>query len=235
MDDLQNDIGLGILVAWLIVSVVFGAIGAAMASEKGASGGAGFLVGFLFNAVGLIIVMLMSPSVEVEARRRIAVEREMARQSAASGSLPAPRTVTSHRDQAPPRRRVATGVEADLEAVVYGQNMRVPDLKVIANRVDEPGKLSGKAYESGVAADTAIWFVWSDVQDRDGDLGNPHERVVLVALPLDSSGRVLEVMRLGPGGREAPKASFASVLFMTQTRFQQLRIGSPTRVKISAV
>ena len=73
----MDDIGLGILVAWLIVSVVFGAIGAAMASEKGASGGAGFLVGFLFNAVGLIIVMLMSPSVEVEARRRIAVEREM--------------------------------------------------------------------------------------------------------------------------------------------------------------
>ena len=226
MDDLLDDIELGILVAWLIVSVVFGAIGAAMASEKGASGGAGFLVGFLFNAVGLIIVMLMSPSVEVEARRRIAVEREMARliNATPAGTLPLKDPATAAELTSPMRK---------LDAVVYGSGQSAGGLKVVENRIGTPNDLNGDAYESGIANGIGIWFVWPEGGERMGDFSNPHRHVSLVAMPLDQDGAVLELMRLAPLEESmSPQHHFVTVLFLTEARFKQLGIPAPERIAI---
>ena len=228
MDDLQNDIGLGILVAWLIVSVVFGAIGAAMASEKGASGGVGFLVGFLFNAVGLIIVMLMSPSVAVEARRRIAVEREMARliNVTPAGTLPLKDPATAA-EFTSPRRKLK------LDAVVYGSGRSAGGLKVVENRIGTPNGLSGALYESGVAKDIGIWLVWPEGGERMGNFSNPHRHVSLVAMPLDQDGAVLELMRLAPQEESmSPQHHFVTVLFLTEARFKQVGIPAPERIAI---
>lgn len=77
MNDLDPDTLLAIMIGTLIaVDIAFGIISARVASGKGRSAALGFLTGFILNVLGLIIVMLMRPSVEAEARRRVEVERE---------------------------------------------------------------------------------------------------------------------------------------------------------------
>ena len=80
MNDLDPNAVLAIVIgAIIVVHLVFGIISARVASGKGRSADLGFLTGFLLNVLGLIIVMLMRPSVEAEARRRVEVEREYER------------------------------------------------------------------------------------------------------------------------------------------------------------
>lgn len=45
----------------IIGAVITGALGRYVASEKGRSGGEGFLLGFLFSILGVIIVALLPP------------------------------------------------------------------------------------------------------------------------------------------------------------------------------
>ena len=81
MNSLDPNAVLAIVIgALVVVHIVFGIISARVASGKGRSADLGFLTGFLLNVLGLIIVMLMRPSVEAEARRRVEVEREYERQ-----------------------------------------------------------------------------------------------------------------------------------------------------------
>lgn len=80
MNDLDPGTFLAIVIgALIVVHIVFGIISARVASGKGRSADLGFWTGFLLNVLGLIIVMLMRPSVEAEARRRVEVEREYER------------------------------------------------------------------------------------------------------------------------------------------------------------
>jgi|NGEPerStandDraft_6_1074524.scaffolds.fasta_scaffold169811_2 hypothetical protein len=65
---------MGILVASLIAWVVIGAIvGFAIGKAKG-RGAAGFFLGFFLGGLGLIIIAVMEPTVEVEANRQAMVE-----------------------------------------------------------------------------------------------------------------------------------------------------------------
>jgi uncharacterized membrane protein YeaQ/YmgE (transglycosylase-associated protein family) len=52
----------------IVLGVISGAIGAAIGSRRGRVGG-GFLLGMFLGIVGWIIVALMSPTAEYEARR----------------------------------------------------------------------------------------------------------------------------------------------------------------------
>lgn len=80
MSDLDPDTFRAIVIgALVVVHIAFGIISARVASARGRSADLGFLTGFLLNVLGLIIVMLMRPSVEAEARRRLEVEREYER------------------------------------------------------------------------------------------------------------------------------------------------------------
>ena len=45
----------------IIGAIITGALGRYVASEKGRSGGEGFLLGFLFSILGVIIVALLPP------------------------------------------------------------------------------------------------------------------------------------------------------------------------------
>ena len=79
MNDFEDFLWI-VIVAIVAVHIVFGIISARVASGKGRSPDLGFLAGFLLNVFGLIVVMLMRPSIEAEARRRIEVEQEYERQ-----------------------------------------------------------------------------------------------------------------------------------------------------------
>ena len=89
MSDLDPDEVLRIVIGALIaVHIAIGIISGRIAAAKGRDPLLGFLTGLLLNVLGLIIVMLMRPSVEAEARRRVAVDREYKRVRSTRPSLP---------------------------------------------------------------------------------------------------------------------------------------------------
>ena len=62
---------------FLLVWVAFGVIGAMIMSKKGRSGVGGFLLGICLGIIGLIVALVMSPSLDHEVERRREIERRM--------------------------------------------------------------------------------------------------------------------------------------------------------------
>lgn len=70
---------MGVLLVWLVVAVVFGVAGAMILSGKGRSPVGGFALGFALWLIGVIIALLMRPSVEAEALRQEEIDRRRRR------------------------------------------------------------------------------------------------------------------------------------------------------------
>lgn len=62
------------ILIFLVIWLVFGAVGAMIMSGKGRSGCGGFALGVLLGPIGLIVALLMRPSEEDEAERQLRIE-----------------------------------------------------------------------------------------------------------------------------------------------------------------
>ena len=68
------------VLAFIIVFILpCGIATAYVLNRRGRSSCLGFAIGFLFGPLGLIIALLMRPSVEHEAKRRLEIEQEVER------------------------------------------------------------------------------------------------------------------------------------------------------------
>ncbi len=75
-----------IILIWLGCGVV----GAMIMSGRGRSGGAGFALGVLLGPIGLIIALLIRPSIEHEAQRQLQIEAVKRRQQSHSEQTSSP-------------------------------------------------------------------------------------------------------------------------------------------------
>ena len=66
-----------IFLIFLLVWVAFGVIGAMIMANKGRSGVGGFLLGICLGIIGLIMALVMRPSLDHEVERRREIERRM--------------------------------------------------------------------------------------------------------------------------------------------------------------
>ena len=62
------------ILIFIVIWLVFGAVGAMIMSGKGRSGCGGFALGVLLGPIGLIVALLMRPSDENEAERQLRIE-----------------------------------------------------------------------------------------------------------------------------------------------------------------
>lgn len=213
MSDLDSDEILAIVIgAIIVVHLVFGIISARVASGKGRSADLGFLTGFLLNTLGLIIVMLMRPSVEAEARRRIEVEREYERQSSRR---------ESHEDAED------YSVVTIKRAVGDSDSVELP-VAVLSNRDQRARGLGILARNPAVGG---VYYCWPEGSSGQIAFRN-NQHLDVCVLAIDAEGIVEEILML-PAYDDAdipPTNPVASAIVVSKQRFESLRIDVGDRV-----
>ena len=233
MNNLDPDAVLAIVIGAIVaVHVVFGIISARVASGKGRSPDLGFLAGFLLNIFGLIIVMLMRPSIEAEARRRIQVEREYKRQrrsgtasvarapsaerrswrrlgSGGTVSIARAPSADGHQRVVVPVRRARYGDVVDLRFVV----LSTPD-----QRADGLSLLSEFV--------TGVLYFWPEGGTHQVNFLNPYSGIDLRVAIADMAGEIVEILTLDAGDDSAiePTNPVASAIAFRAGRFESLGI-----------
>ena len=208
MNNLDPDAVLAIVIGAIVaVHIVFGIISARVASGKGRSSDLGFLAGFLLNIFGLIIVMLMRPSIEAEAQRRIAVEREYKRQQAPRSSLP--RRPAGREDV----RSVTFQRSADFTSV------RLP-VVALSDREQRALGLGILWHDRTVGG---VLYVWPDGGEQRVAFENTlNFQVCFAAIGLD--GSIEEVLTASPGDTVHPTRAVASAVAVPRGRFDSLEV-----------
>ena len=216
MNDLTPDEVLAIVIgALVVVHIVFGIISARVASGKGRSADLGFLTGFLLNVLGLIIVMLMRPSVEAEARRRVEVEREYGRQQTT-------RRTTRESHERPESYNVVTITRA-----VDSLSLRLP-VTVLSDRNLRARGLSMLARDPAAGG---VYYWWPEGGSGQIAFRNNQDFAVCV-LALDAKGIVEEILMLRPNDDAdiSPTNPVASAIAVSRQRFESLRVDVGDRV-----
>ena len=207
MNDLTSDEVLAIVIgALIVVDIIFGIVSARVASGKGRSAELGFLTGFLLSVLGLIIVMLMRPSVEAEARRRVEVEREYERHRSGRES----REDAEDYSVVTIKRTVGDSDSVQLPvAVLSNRDQRARGLGILARNPAAGG----------------VYYCWPE-----GDSGpiafrnNQHLDVRVLAINAD--GVVEEILMLPSYGDAdiSPTKPVASAIAVSRRRFESLGV-----------
>ena len=233
MNNLDPDAVLAIVIGAIVaVHVVFGIISARVASGKGRSPVLGFWAGFLLNIFGLMIVMLMRPSIEAEARRRIEVEQEYERQQR-SGSDPAAHATNVeqerelqgrsglesavHTTDAYARRRATISIRR----ARYGDMVDLP--VVVLSTPDQRARgLSILASE----AITGVFYFWPEGGTHKVNFLNPYSRIEMHVAIVDVEDRIQEFLTLGVGGDSAiePTNPIGSAIVFRAERLKDIEI-----------
>ena len=230
------------LVAWwpswimiiivIVVHIAFGIVSGGVALGKGRSFDLGFLVGFLLNVFGLIIVMLMRPSIEAEARRRIEVEQEYERQQR---SEPDPAAHTADAEQEHERQRRlgpdpaahATYAEGYRRATVSVRRARYED--VIDLRVMVLSTPDQRAHGLSILASeaiTGVLYLWPEGGTHKVNFLNPYSRIEMRVAVIDAEDRIQEFLTLARGDSSViePTSPVGSAIAFRAWHFESLDI-----------
>lgn len=208
MNNLDPDAVLAIVIGAIVaVHVVFGIISARVAGGKGRDPLLGFALGLLLNIFGLIIAMMMRPSIEAEAQRRIQVEREYKRQQVTPASLPRRpagredvRSVTFQRSADYTSVRLSVVVLSDREQRALGLGILRRDRTI-----------GGALY------------VWPDGGAHQVAFENTlNFQICFAAIGLD--GSIEEVLTASPGDMVHPTRAVASAVAVPRGRFDSLEV-----------
>ena len=212
MNDFEDFLWI-VIVAIVAVHIVFGIISARVADGKGRDPLLGFALGLLLNIFGLIIAMMMRPSIEAEARRRIAVEREYKRQQAPPASLP---QRSAGREDV---RSVTFQRSADSTSV------RLP-VVVLSDREQRALGLGILRHDRTIGG---VLYVWPDGGAHQVAFENTLDfQVCFAAIGLD--GSIEEVLTASPGDMVHPTRAVASAVAVPRGRFDSLEIGVGDKV-----
>ena len=216
MNDFEDFLWI-VIVALVAVHIVFGIISARVADGKGRDPLLGFALGLLLNIFGLIIAMMMRPSIEAEAQRRIQVEREYERQRRPA---PVARTTNAdgHRRVIVPIRRARYGDVVDLRFVV----LSTPD-----QRADGLSLLSEFI--------TGVLYFWPEGGTHKVSFLNPYSDADLRVAIVDTSGTIGEILLLAAGSDSMiePISPVASAIAFRAQRFDSLGIDIGDKVVLS--
>ena len=210
MNDFEDFLWI-VIVAIVAVHIVFGIISARVASGKGRSPDLGFLAGFLLNIFGLIVVMLMRPSIEAEARRRIEVEQEYERQQR-SGPDPAAHATDAegHRHETIPVRRARYGDVIDLHVIVLSTlDQRARGLSVLASE-----------------AVMGVLYFWPEGGTHKVEFLNPYSKIKMHVAVVDAEDRIEEFLTLTAGDNSAiePTNPVGSAIAFRAERLEDIEI-----------
>ena len=212
MDNLDPDAVLAIVIGAIVaVHIVFGIISARVASGKGRDPLLGFALGLLLNIFGLIIVMLMRPSIEAEARRRIEVEQEYGRQQR-SGPDPVVHATDAegHRHETISVRRARYGDVIDLRVIVLSTpDQRARGLSVLASE-----------------AVMGILYFWLEGGTHEVKFLNPYSRIKMHVAVVDAEDRIQEFLTLAAGDDSAiePTNPVGSAIAFRAERLEDIEI-----------
>lgn len=207
MSDLDSDEVLAIVIgAIIVVHLVIGIICGQIAAAKGRDPLLGFVTGALLDIFGLIIVMLMRPSVEAEARRRVEVERAYERQ----------RSGRQSREDAEDYSVVTIKRSVD-----DSDSIQLP-VAVLSNR-DQRARGLGILARNPAAG--GVYYCWPE-----GDNGpiafrnNQHLDVCVLAI--NAEGVVEEILMLPSYGDAdvSPTNPVASAIVVSRRRFESLEV-----------
>ena len=217
MNRLDPDVVLAIVLGVLIgVHLITGIISSRIAAAKGRDPLLGFAIGLLLNIFGLIIAMMMRPSIEAEAQRRIQVEQEYERQR-----RPAPIARATNADGhwrvIVPVRRARYGDVVDLRFVV----LSTPD-----QRADGLSLLSEFI--------TGVFYFWPEGGTHKVSFLNPYSDADLRVAIVDTSGTIAEILILAAGGDSAiePISPVAAAIAFLAERFERLEIHTGDKVAL---
>ena len=220
MNDFEDFLWI-VIVAIVAVHIVFGLISARVADGKGRDPLLGFALGLLLNIFGLIIAMMMRPSIEAEAQRRIQVEREYERQRRPA---PVARTTNAdgHRRVIVPNRRVIVPIRR----ARYGD---VVDLRfVVLSTPDQ--RADGLSLLSEFI--TGVLYFWPEGGTHKVGFLNPYSSLDLRVAIVDTSGTIGEILLLAAGRDSTiePISPVASAIAFRASRFESLGIGTGDEV-----
>lgn len=203
-----------VIVAVVGVHIAFGIISAIVASEKGRSPELGFLAGLLLNIFGLIIVMLMRPSIAAEAQRRIKVEQEYERQrqSVLSPAVPAAPAADAKLPQRATLsvRRVRYGDIVDLPVVVLSTpDQRARGLSILASEIV-----------------TGVLYFWPEGGTHKVRFVNPYSRIEMRVAIVDAEDKIEEFLTLAAGDNSAiePTNPVGSAIAFRVERLEDIEI-----------
>ena len=210
MNDFEDFLWI-VIVAIVAVHIVFGIISARVASGKGRDPLLGLVLGLLLNIFGLIIAMMMRPSIEAEAQRRIEVEREYERQR-----RPGP-YLAEYAINTEPTRRTTISIRR-----VRGE---VIDLPVVVLSTPYQRTRGFSILVSGAAA-TGVLYFWPQGGTHSVKFVNPYVRQAIRIMAVNTEGTIDELLTLAPGGDSAiePTRPVASAVAFRAERFESLGI-----------
>ena len=222
MNDFEDFLWI-VIAAIAAVHIVFGIISARVASEKGRDPLLGFALGLLLNIFGLIIAMLMRPSIEAEARRRIQVEQEYERQQRPK---PDPTAHATDAEQEFGRQRQsvpgpATYATISVRRARYGD---VIDLRVmVLSTLDQRARgLSILASEPV----TGVLYFWPEGGTHKVEFLNPYSRIEMRVVVVDAEDRIQEFLTLATGDNSViePTSSVGSAIAFRAERLADIEI-----------
>lgn len=243
MSDLDSDEILAITIgALVVVHIAFGIVSARVASGKGRSADLGFLTGFLLNVLGLIIVMLMRPSVEAEARRRVEVERAYERRRRFGNTQVDDVAQKSERETKPESLPWQRGVDD-----VARKDEHKTDTVTVQRRLDGATVtlvvpvvvLSTPTLRTSglnILADkrtACVLYVWPKDSKRSRRFLNPTAEVAIVTLA--DSGKIEGIRHLRQGAYwETPsnRVTFSAIAVLSE-RFDELGLEVDDTVVVS--
>ena len=210
MNDFEDFLWI-VIAAIVAVHIVFGIISARVADGKGRDPLLGFAIGLLLNVFGLIIAMMMRPSVEAEAQHRIEVEQEYERQ----------------RRSGPYLAEYATSTEPTRRATISIRRVRgeVVDLPVVVLSTPYQRTRGFSILVSGAAA-TGVLYFWPQGGTHSVKFVNPYVRQEIRIIAVNTEGTIEELLTLAPGGDSTvePTKPVASAIAFRAQRFDSLGI-----------
>ena len=221
-----------IIVVAIVVHIAFGIVSGGVALGKGRSFDLGFLAGFLLNVFGLIIVMLMRPSIEAEAQRRIEVEREYERQQR-SGSDPVAHATDAEQRHERQRRpgpdpaAHTTDAEGYRRATISVRRARyedVIDLRVMV--LSTPDQRARGLNILASEAITGVLYLWPEEGTHKVNFLNPYSRIEMRVVVVDAEDRIQEFLTLATGDNSViePTSPVGSAIAFRAWRFEGLDI-----------
>ena len=212
MNRLDPDVVLAIVLGVLIgVHLITGIISSRIAAAKGRDPLLGFAIGLLLNVFGLIIAMMMRPSIEAEAQRRIEVEREYERQ----------------RRPGPYLAEYVTNTEPTRRATISIRRVRgeVVDLPVVVLSTPYQRTRGFSILVSGAAARGVLYF-WPQGGTHSVKFVNPYVRQEIRIIAVNTEETIEELLTLTPGGDSTvePTKPVASAIAFRAERFEGLGI-----------
>ena len=233
MNRLDPDVVLAIVLGVLIgVHLITGIISSRIAAAKGRDPLLGFAIGLLLNIFGLIIAMMMRPSIEAEAQRRIQVEQEYERQQRPK---PDPTAHATDAEQEFGRQRRsgsdsaahATDAEGHRRATISVRRARygdVIDLHVIVLSTPDQ-RARGLSVLASEAVMEVLYF-WPEGGMHKVEFLNPYSRIKMHVAVVDAEDRIEEFLTLAAGDNSViePTSSVGSAIAFRAWRFEGLDI-----------